>query len=126
MKKEHLIGALAMTVLVSLFFVFMGLSDGFSKDFGIMMAVVIPASFVISYVTFVAMEAMDKAKRNVASYNEAQRMYSKNTGEQKKDASVVGRAVAGGVVAGPVGAVVGALSAVDKNNKNRNNNSSSK
>lgn len=37
----------------------------------------------------------------------------------KKDASVVGRAVAGGIIAGPAGAVVGALSAVDKNNKNR-------
>lgn len=38
---------------------------------------------------------------------------------QPKDASVIGRGVAGGLVAGPVGAVVGALSAVDKNNKNR-------
>lgn len=38
---------------------------------------------------------------------------------QKKDASVIGRAVAGGVLAGPAGAIVGALSAVDKNNKNR-------
>ena len=37
----------------------------------------------------------------------------------KKDASVVGRAVVGGVVAGPAGAVVGALSAVDKNNRNK-------
>lgn len=36
----------------------------------------------------------------------------------KKDASVVGRAVAGGIIAGPAGAVVGALSAVDKNNRN--------
>lgn len=41
------------------------------------------------------------------------------TPSQKKDASVIGRAVAGGVIAGPVGSVVGALSAVDKNNKNR-------
>lgn len=38
---------------------------------------------------------------------------------QKKDASVIGRAAVGGVIAGPAGAVVGALSAVDKNNKNR-------
>lgn len=37
----------------------------------------------------------------------------------QKDASVIGRAVAGAVIAGPAGAVVGALSAVDKNNKNR-------
>ena len=36
---------------------------------------------------------------------------------KNKDASVVGRAVAGSIIAGPVGAVVGALSAVDKNNK---------
>ncbi len=34
-----------------------------------------------------------------------------------KDASVIGRGIIGGVVAGPAGAVVGALSAVDKNNK---------
>ena len=44
-------------------------------------------------------------------------------GENKKsgnEASVVGRAVVGGIIAGPAGAVVGALSAVDKNNKTRN------
>lgn len=34
-----------------------------------------------------------------------------------KNASVVGRALAGAVIAGPAGAIVGALSAVDKNNK---------
>jgi len=34
-----------------------------------------------------------------------------------KKASVVGRAIAGAAVAGPVGAIVGALSAVDKNNR---------
>lgn len=38
---------------------------------------------------------------------------------KKKDASVIGRAVAGGLLAGPTGAIVGALSAVDKNNKNK-------
>ena len=38
---------------------------------------------------------------------------------KSKDASVVGRAVAGQIIAGPAGAVVGALSAVDKNNKNK-------
>lgn len=37
----------------------------------------------------------------------------------EKSASVVGRAVAGQIIAGPAGAVVGALSAVDKNNKNK-------
>ena len=35
----------------------------------------------------------------------------------QKDASVVGRAVAGGVIAGPTGAIVGAASAIDKNMK---------
>lgn len=40
-------------------------------------------------------------------------------GNKGKDASVVGRAVAGTIIAGPVGGVIGALSAVDKNNKNR-------
>lgn len=44
---------------------------------------------------------------------------TKDVSETSKDASVVGRAVAGGIIAGPAGAVVGALSAVDKNNKNR-------
>ena len=42
--------------------------------------------------------------------------------KENKDASVVGRAVVGGIVAGPAGAVVGALSAVDKNNRNKNEN----
>lgn len=37
---------------------------------------------------------------------------------KEKDASVVGRAVVGAAIAGPTGAIVGALSAVDKNNKN--------
>ena len=39
--------------------------------------------------------------------------------DKKKDASVIGRGVAGAVIAGPAGAVVGALSAIDKNNKNK-------
>lgn len=42
-----------------------------------------------------------------------------SAGQSGKDASVIGRAVAGGIVAGPAGAVVGALSAVDKNNKKK-------
>lgn len=37
---------------------------------------------------------------------------------KSKDASVVGRAAAGWAIAGPAGGVIGALSAVDKNNKN--------
>lgn len=39
--------------------------------------------------------------------------------KNNKDASVVGRAIAGQIIAGPTGAIVGALSAIDKNNKNR-------
>ena len=39
--------------------------------------------------------------------------------KEDKDASVIGRAVAGAVIAGPTGAVVGALSAVDKNNRKK-------
>ena len=38
----------------------------------------------------------------------------------KKEASVVGSAVVGGVIAGPAGAVVGAISAADKNNRANN------
>lgn len=41
---------------------------------------------------------------------------------KEKDASVIGRAVAGQIIAGPAGAVVGALSAVDHNNKNKKDN----
>ena len=41
-----------------------------------------------------------------------------NPSAQPKDASVVGRAVAGAVVAGPTGAIVGAASAIDKKIKN--------
>ena len=42
-----------------------------------------------------------------------------NAKPKPKDASVIGRAVAGAAVAGPVGAVVGAVSAVDKNIRNK-------
>ncbi len=41
-----------------------------------------------------------------------------NTAPKEKNASVVGRAVAGGIIAGGAGAVVGAISALDKNQKN--------
>ena len=58
-------------------------------------------------------------KSDLNSYLDAQ--LQKGPKEQK-DASVVGRAVVGGVIAGPAGAIVGALSAVDKNNKNNKNN----
>lgn len=39
--------------------------------------------------------------------------------KKEKDASVIGRAVIGAAIAGETGAIVGALSAVDKNNKNK-------
>ncbi len=39
------------------------------------------------------------------------------TSSSTKNASTIGRAVVGGAVAGPAGAVVGAVSAVDKNNR---------
>ncbi len=45
------------------------------------------------------------------------RYYGSNS--SGKDASVIKRAAAGAVIAGPAGAVVGALSAVDKNNRKR-------
>lgn len=38
---------------------------------------------------------------------------------KEKEASVVGRAIVGAAIAGETGAIVGALSAVDKNNKNK-------
>lgn len=38
--------------------------------------------------------------------------------ENDKEASVIGRAVVGGIIAGPAGAVIGAISAVDKNMRN--------
>ena len=38
---------------------------------------------------------------------------------KEKDASVIGRGIVGGLVAGPAGAVVGALSAIDKNKKKK-------
>lgn len=44
--------------------------------------------------------------------------YSSTT-SKNKNASVIGRGIAGGLIAGPAGAVVGALSAVDKNNKKK-------
>lgn len=37
----------------------------------------------------------------------------------KKDKSVIGSAAVGGLIAGPAGAVVGAIYAADKNNKDK-------
>ena len=64
--------------------------------------------------------ADDEARKRElqADYAEAVRKFGSNSSSQK-DASVVGRAVAGAVIAGPAGAVVGALSAVDKNMRNK-------
>ena len=42
---------------------------------------------------------------------------SASTAKESKGASVVGRAVAGGIIAGGAGAVVGAISAIDKNQR---------
>lgn len=58
-------------------------------------------------------EEMNEARNQLADA-----LTSYNPNESKNKASVIGRAVVGGVVAGPAGAVVGALSAVDKNNEN--------
>lgn len=70
-------------------------------------------------------EAWEKRSKKEASPEELHKLVDGYTDSMKiqpkpkKDASVVGRAVAGGIIAGPAGAVVGALSAVDKNNKNK-------
>ncbi len=39
--------------------------------------------------------------------------------KEEKDASVVGRAIVGGVIAGATGAIVGAISALDENNRKK-------
>lgn len=76
-------------------------------------------AFVINYVLEEVGGAHTKYYEDIHSTLDA--IYSDSAAP--KDASVVGRAVVGGIVAGPVGAVVGALSAVDKNkNKNKENN----
>ena len=64
---------------------------------------------------------MVKSKlRNITNISIAPGSFEKPVNKNEhKDASVVGRAVVGGIIAGPTGAVVGALSAVDKNNKNK-------
>ena len=43
----------------------------------------------------------------------------KNAQNKKKDSSVIGSAVVGSIIAGPVGGVVGAIHAADKNNRNK-------
>ena len=58
---------------------------------------------------------------NYEEYQNIKAAKVKSNPNSTKDASVVGRAVAGGIIAGPVGAVVGAVSAADKNAKNRAN-----
>ena len=42
-----------------------------------------------------------------------------STNTSKKDTSVIGSAAVGALIAGPTGAVVGAIFAADKNQKNR-------
>lgn len=51
---------------------------------------------------------------------------SANATTTSKGASVVGRAVAGGIIAGGAGAVVGAISALDKNKKSDSSNQENK
>ena len=51
--------------------------------------------------------------------DESMNMQPESKKQNDKDASVVGRAVVGGVIAGGAGAVVGALSAIDENNRKR-------
>ena len=51
--------------------------------------------------------------------DEIMKMQPEKKEQNDKDASVVGRAVVGGVIAGGAGAVVGALSAIDENNRKR-------
>ncbi len=43
----------------------------------------------------------------------------KNAQNKQKDSSVIGSAVVGSIIAGPVGGVVGAIHAADKNNRNK-------
>ena len=58
----------------------------------------------------------------VLDENKLNKPFTKSTAPPKpiypkdeKKASVLGRAVAGGIIAGPLGAAAGALSAIDKN-----------
>ena len=43
----------------------------------------------------------------------------KNSQNKQKDSSVIGSAVVGSIIAGPVGGVVGAIHAADKNNRKK-------
>ena len=73
------------------------------------------------------MKKADKGLVELYTHNKELMEMDKKTNElinnlnnpSKKEKSVVGQAVAGGIIAGPAGAVVGALDAVDKNNKIR-------
>ncbi len=66
---------------------------------------------------YISPEASREIDRRVNTTN-LLNQYSPQT-TKKKDASVIGRGVAGALIAGPAGAIVGALSAVDKNNKKK-------
>lgn len=61
----------------------------------------------------------EKAKKEKEAMDAYYRAYAVRLGKEDKKASTVGRAVVGGIVAGPVGAIVGAASAIEKNNKDR-------
>lgn len=51
--------------------------------------------------------------------NELKQKIDTQTSKKETRASVVGRSVVGGFLAGPVGAVIGALSAIDQNNRKK-------
>ena len=63
-----------------------------------------------------------KIKNNTLSYENGKVDYKIPTnadGKKEKDTSVIGSAVVGSIIAGPVGGVVGAIHAADKNNRNK-------
>jgi len=70
-----------------------------------------------------AQQDFEKYQKEELSRKKMQQSMATNTQstDKDKDASVVGRAVVGGILAGPAGAVVGAISAADKNAKKNNN-----
>ncbi len=85
----------------------------------ILVLVVVVAVIVIIYALVKLAEGV-KMQHEVMKETFGSSPYdAKKTDKTSKGASVVGRAVVGGVIAGPTGAVVGALSAVDKNNKSK-------
>lgn len=71
----------------------------------------------VSYEEFVSIHSKMLEESNFMGTLNYQR--SLPSAHNKGEASVVGRAIVGGVIAGGPGAIVGALSAVDKNNRKK-------